>query len=66
MNRKGESPYSPGDAAVQKARKEGYRKGWDDRRILNESVIEAALWESGHKGSLPGTEIRIARSGRED
>jgi hypothetical protein len=66
MNSRGESLYLPDDLAVQRARKDGYRKGWDDRRILNESVMEDTLWESGHKGSLPGTEIRIARSGRED
>ena len=52
MNRKGESLYSPDDAAVEKARKDGYRKGWGDRRILNESVMEDALWESVTYGEL--------------
>ena len=46
MNRKGESLYLPNDAAIQKARSEGYRKGWDDRRIFDEGIVQDALRDS--------------------
>ena len=43
MNRKGESLYLPDDAAIQKARSEGYHKGWDDRRTFDEDIVQDAL-----------------------
>ena len=46
MNRKGESLYLPDDTAIQKARSEGYRKGWGNRRILNEGIVQDALRDS--------------------
>jgi hypothetical protein len=46
MNKKGESLYLPDDAAIQKARSEGYHKGWDDRRIFDEGIIQDALKDS--------------------
>ena len=46
MNRKGESLYLPDDAAIQKARSEGYHKGWDDRRIFDEGIFQDALRDS--------------------
>ena len=46
MNRKGESLYLPDEAAKQKARSEGYRKGWGDWRILNEGIVQNALRDS--------------------
>ena len=46
MNRKGEPLYLPDDAATQKARSEGYRKGWGNRRILNEGIVQDALRDS--------------------
>ena len=46
INRKGESLYLPDDTAIQKARSEGYRKGWDDRGILDESIVQDALRDS--------------------
>ncbi len=44
--------YLPDDLAVQRARKMGYNKGWNDRRILNERVMDGALWESVTYGEL--------------
>ena len=52
MNSGGESLFLPNDLAVQRARKMGYKKGWDDRRILNERVMDGALWESVTYGEL--------------
>ena len=46
MNRKGESLYLPDDTSIQKARSEGYRKGWDDRRIFDEGIVQDALRDS--------------------
>ena len=46
MNRKGESLYLPDDIQIQAARKEGYRKGWDDRRIFDEGIVQDALKDS--------------------
>jgi hypothetical protein len=46
MNNGSESLYLPDDAAVQKARKDGYRKERTNRRVLDESVMQEALWES--------------------
>ena len=46
MNRKGEPLYLPDDAATQKARSEGYHKGWDDRGILDEGTVQDALRDS--------------------
>ena len=36
----------PDDTAIQKARSEGYRKGWDDRRIFDEGIVQDALRDS--------------------
>ena len=46
MYRKGESLCFPDDAAIQKERSEGYRKGWDDRRIFDERIFQDALRDS--------------------
>ncbi len=46
MNRKGESLYLPDDTTIQKACSEGYRKGWDDRRIHDEGIVQDALRDS--------------------
>ena len=46
MNRKGESLYLPDDIQIQAARKEGYRKGWNDRRIFDEGIVQDALRDS--------------------
>ena len=46
MNRKGESLYLPDDIQIQAARKEGYRKGWNDRRIFDEGIAQDALRDS--------------------
>ena len=46
MNSRGESLYLPDDLAVQKARKMGYNKGWDDRKFQDFSIIEEALRQS--------------------
>ena len=43
MNRNGESLYLPDDIQIQAARKEGYRKGWNDRRELDSAMIEDVL-----------------------
>ena len=54
MNGKGESLYSPDNGAVQRARKDRYHKGYANRRILNESVMLDALWESMTRRKLTG------------
>ena len=46
MDRKGESLYLPDDIQIQAARKEGYRKGWNDRRIFDEGIVQDALRDS--------------------
>ena len=46
MNNRGESLYLPDDLAVQRARKVGYNKGWNDRKLQDMSIIEDALRES--------------------
>ena len=43
MNSRGESLYLPDDLAVQRARKMGYKKGWDDRKFQDFNIIEEAL-----------------------
>jgi hypothetical protein len=43
LNRKGESLYLPDDIQIQAARKERYRKGWNDRRELDSAMIEDVL-----------------------
>lgn len=43
MNKKVESLYLQDDAVIQKARSEGYHKGWDDRRIFDEGIVQDAL-----------------------
>lgn len=45
MNNRGESLYLPDDLAVQRARKLGYNKGWNDRKFQNPNIIEDALRE---------------------
>ena len=53
MNSRGESLYLPDDLAVQRARKMGYNKGRNDRKLRDMSTIEDALRESSdfHKFS---------------
>ena len=53
MNSRGESLYLSDDLAVQRARKMGYNKGWNDRKLQDMSTIEDALRESSdfHKFS---------------
>ena len=46
MNNRGESLYLPDDLAVQRARKVGYNKGWNDRNFQDMNIIEDALRES--------------------
>ena len=46
MNRKGESLYLPDDIQILAARKDGYRKGWNDRRIFDEGIVQDALRDS--------------------
>ena len=46
MNSRGESLYLPDDLAVQRARKVGYKKGWDDRKFQDFGIIEEALRQS--------------------
>ena len=46
MNSRGESLFLPDDLAVQRARKMGYNKGWNDRKLQDMSIIEDALRES--------------------
>ncbi|MEM0155958.1 MAG: hypothetical protein QW597_05085 [Thermoplasmataceae archaeon] len=46
MNNRGESLLLPDDLAVQKARKLGYNKGWNDRKFQDMNIIEDALRES--------------------
>ena len=36
----------PDDIQIQAARKEGYRKGWNDRRIFDEGIAQDALRDS--------------------
>ena len=43
MNRKRGSLYLHDEVAVQEARSEEYRKGWDDRRTFDEGVVHDAL-----------------------
>lgn len=43
MNSRGESLYLPDDIAVQRARKLGYAKGWNDRRFQDLNIIEEAI-----------------------
>ena len=46
MNSRGESLFLPDDLAVQRARKMGYNKGWNDRKIQDVSILEEALRQS--------------------
>ena len=46
MNSRGESLYLPDDLAIQRARKVGYNKGWNDRKLQDINIIEYALRES--------------------
>jgi hypothetical protein len=46
MNSRGESLYLPDDLAVQRARKMGYNKGWNDRKFQDFGIIEDALRQS--------------------
>ena len=46
MNNRGESLYMPDDLAMQRARKLGYNKGWNDRKFQDLNIIEDALMES--------------------
>ena len=46
MNSRGESLFLPDDLAIQRARKVGYNKGWNDRKLQDMSIIEDALRES--------------------
>ena len=46
MNNRGESLFLPDDIAIQRAKKLDYNKGWNDRKILNESVMLDALREN--------------------
>jgi len=48
MNYRGESLYLPDDLAVQKARKMGYNKGWNDRKFQDFNIIEEALRKSSN------------------
>ena len=34
------------DAVIDAARREGYRKGWDDRKLHDSGIIEDAIRES--------------------
>ena len=34
------------DAVIDAARKEGYRKGWNDRKLHDSGIIEVAIKES--------------------
>ena len=34
------------DAVIDTAKKEGYRKGWDDRKLHDSGIIEEAIRES--------------------
>jgi aromatic ring-opening dioxygenase LigB subunit len=34
------------DAVIEAARKEGYRKGWNDRKLQDSGIIEEAIRES--------------------
>jgi predicted ATPase len=36
----------PDDIQIQAARKDGYRKGWNDRRIFDEGIVQDALRDS--------------------
>ena len=46
MNNRGESLYLPDDLAVQRARKVGYNKGWNDRKLQDLNIIKDALRQS--------------------
>ena len=43
MNRKGETLYVPDDTAIQAAKREGYQKGWNDRKEFDSGLIEEVL-----------------------
>ena len=45
MNIKGTLVYID-DAVIEAARKEGYRKGWNDRKLQDSGIIEEAIRES--------------------
>jgi len=34
------------DAIIEAARKEGYKKGWNDRKMLDSDIIDQAIRES--------------------
>ncbi|MEM0135059.1 MAG: hypothetical protein QXU18_07535 [Thermoplasmatales archaeon] len=46
MNNRGEFLFRPDDLVIQKARKLGYNKGWNDRKFQDMNIIEDALRES--------------------
>ena len=54
MNSRGESLYLPDDLAVQRARKLGYNKGWNDRKFQDMNTMEDVPRESGDRHELPG------------
>ena len=45
MNVKGTLVYID-DAVIEAARREGYRKGWNDRKLQDSGIIEEAIRES--------------------
>ena len=45
MNVKGTLVYID-DAVIEAARREGYRKGWNDRKLHDSGIIEEAIRES--------------------
>ena len=45
MNVKGTLVYID-DAVIDAAKKEGYRKGWNDRKLHDSGIIEEAIRES--------------------
>ena len=67
MNRRGESLYLPNNLAVQRARKLGYNKEWNDMRILNDGIMRDAqigsrtyrgfIWNRARKLSEAGEKI---------
>ena len=54
MNNRGESLYLPDDLAVQRVRKLGYNKGWNDRKFQDLNIIEDALKQSSNFAEFSG------------
>ena len=64
MNRKGESLYLPDGTAIQKARSDGYSKGWDDRRIFDEGIVQDALRDSrNYREFVENVRQKLSESG---